>query len=245
MDRQVRKLNTQKDESDNGSEVGSENDSENGNDLTNARSAPVGGGVMTCDSDSIDTKKCENCSTTASGQFHNTSKGTFCRACYSYWRRTGLMRNINLVRHNESIKASSLAGKRKPPRGMYINIDDLLSIAKKPGQGDALLKVLDEEVNNIKRQVQNNKQLISQLKNKTASGVDSFRPAEVNHFSIPIASCENLSACPPNLRSRSFGATQSAHWLFTGRSTDPVASPANLAARRTRDTLARTPFYFI
>lgn len=185
MDRQVRKLNTQKDESDNGSEAGSENDSENGNDLTNARVAPVGSGAMNCDSDSIDTKKCENCSTTASGQFHNTSKGTFCRACYSYWRRTGLMRNINLVRHNESIKPSSLAaGKRKPPRGMYINIDDLLSIAKKPGQGDALLKVLDEEVNNIKRQVQNNKQLISQLKNKTASGVDSFRPAEVNPFSI-------------------------------------------------------------
>lgn len=198
MDRQVRKLNTQKDESDNGSEVGSENDSENGNDLTNARNAPVGSGgsgAMNCDSDSItpiETKKCDNCSTTASGQFHHTGKGTFCRACYSYWRRTGLMRNINLARHNDSTKPSSLAGKRKPPRGMYINIDDLLSIAKKPGQGDALLKVLDEEVNNIKRQVQNNKQLISQLKNKTSSGVDSFRPAEVkNHFfSIHCTHCE-------------------------------------------------------
>ena len=134
MDRQVKKLNTQKDESDNGSEVGSENDSENGNDC-NSRAAPlIGSGVLNCDND--ETKKCENCSTTASGQFHNTIKGTFCRACYSYWRRTGLMRNINLVRRNESIKPNNLNGKRKPPRGMYINIDDLLNIAKKPGQGE-------------------------------------------------------------------------------------------------------------
>lgn len=183
MDRQVKKLNTQKDESDAGSEeeVGSDNDdSENGNETTNAiRASSVSAGLMNCETDQNDTKKCENCSTTASGQFHNTIKGTFCRACYSYWRRTGLMRNINLVRRNESIRPPNLNGKRKPPRGMYINLDDLLSIAKKPGQGDAILKVLDEEVNNIKRQVQNNKQLISQLKLKTSSGIDSFRPTEV------------------------------------------------------------------
>lgn len=177
MDRQVKKLNTQKDESD-GSEVASENDdSENGNDL-NQRSASVGAGVeLNSENDTLDTKKCENCSTTASGQFHNTSKGTFCRACYSYWRRTGLMRNMNLVRgHNETVKPN----KRKPPRGMYINADDILLITKKQGQSDAILKNLNEEVNNIKHQVQNNKQLISQLKQKTSSGVDSLRPAEVN-----------------------------------------------------------------
>lgn len=196
MDRQVKKLNTQKDESDGGSEEnGSDNDdSENGNDC-NATSAArttnsVSSGLMmnnTCESDSIDIKKCENCSTTASGQFHNTIKGTFCRACYSYWRRTGLMRNINLVRRNESIKPNTVNGKRKPPRGMYINVDDLLSIAKKPGQGDALLKVLDEEVNNFKRQIQNNKQIISQLETKIASGqVDSIRPVEVNKNFIEL-----------------------------------------------------------
>lgn len=185
MDRQIKKINnTQKDESDGSEEVGSENDdSENGNDL-NQRNASVGAGeLLNSENDTIDTKKCENCSTTASGQFHVTVKGTFCRACYSYWRRTGLMRNMNLVRsHNESVKPN---GKRKPPRGMYINLDDILLITKKPGQGDAILKVLDEEVNNIKHQVQNNKQLISQLKQKTStSEVDSFRPAEVIKNSI-------------------------------------------------------------
>jgi len=186
MDRQVKKLNTQKDESDNnGSEIGSENDdSENGNETNAINASSVGAGLMNCESDQIDTKKCENCHTTASGQFHNTIKGTFCRACYSYWRRTGLMRNMNLVRRNESIRPNTLNGKRKPPRGMYINLDDLLSIAKKPGCGDAILKVLDEEVNNIKRQVQNNKQLISQLKLKTSSGIDSFRPTEPSNSKI-------------------------------------------------------------
>jgi hypothetical protein len=63
---------------------------------------------------------------------------------------------------------------------MYLNFEDLSTIANGPsGQGDAILKVLDSEVITLKRNVQNNKQIISQLKHKTAGGIESYRIPEV------------------------------------------------------------------
>lgn len=47
-----------------------------------------------------------------------------------------------------------MKNKRKPPRGMYLNYDDLIAIATgPPGQGEALLKQLDTELVSLKRQV--------------------------------------------------------------------------------------------
>lgn len=175
MDRQVRRFNTQKDD---GSEAGSEGGSDNESDVANENNKQA-----ETDHGSQDGKvRCENCYTTASGQFHNTSKGVLCRACYSYWRRTGMMRNMNSVRKHEpgSTRHNPMKSKRKPPRGMYISSSDLNTIAGgPPGQGEALLKAIDSEVINLKRQVQNNKQMISQLRHKTSCGVDEFRPVEV------------------------------------------------------------------
>lgn len=72
-----------------------------------------------------------------------------------------------------------IKSKRKPPRGMYLNHEDLKTIALgPPGQGDAILKSMDLEVIALKRQVQNSKQIISALKHKTSSGIDDFRPPE-------------------------------------------------------------------
>ena len=70
-----------------------------------------------------------------------------------------------------------IKNKRKPPRGMYLNHDDLLSLATgPPGQGEQLLKQLDAELVTWKRQVQNLKQIISMHKQKTVSGIGHFRP---------------------------------------------------------------------
>lgn len=57
--------------------------------------------------------------------------------------------------------------KRKPPRGMFVDKEDLMLLATgPPGTGEAILRGLDQEIVSIKRQVQNNKQIISQVKHK-------------------------------------------------------------------------------
>ena len=176
MDRQARRFNLQKDDgSDNGSEVGSENEEESPNDT--GRLSENG------DTSIPDGKpRCENCSTTASGQFHNTSKGIFCRACYSFWRRTGMMRNMNAVRKHEpgSTRHNPMKSKRKPPRGMFINLPDLMTMVNGPaGQGEAILKALDSEILNLKRNIQNIKPIVNQSKLKT-SGLNQFKRVEVS-----------------------------------------------------------------
>lgn len=54
-------------------------------------------------------------------------------------------------RHTHSL---ILRNKRKPPRGMYINHDDLIAMASGPaGQGEQMLKAMDREIVSLKRQV--------------------------------------------------------------------------------------------
>ncbi|CAG2161647.1 unnamed protein product [Oppiella nova] len=171
MDRQAKKLTSHKEDgSDVGSDGGSDNESDSG---TGAKESLV--------QNSRDGKPmCSNCFTTSSGQFHNTNKGVLCRTCYSYWRRTGAMKNTtNHKKHESSSNRHIQLKPRKPPRGMYLSNEDLTAIANgPPGQGDAILKSLDSEVITLKRSVQNNKQMISQLKHKISDGIEAFRPIE-------------------------------------------------------------------
>lgn len=63
------------------------------------------------------------------------------------------MRNIPGQKKSE-VHSRIARNKRKPPRGMYLQHDDLLSIATgPPGQGEAILKQLDVEIVALKRQV--------------------------------------------------------------------------------------------
>ena len=62
--------------------------------------------------------------------------------------------------------------KRKPPKGMYVDKADLLQLATgAAGTGEAMLRALDQEIVSLKRQVQNNKQIISQTKHKISMEV--------------------------------------------------------------------------
>ncbi|BES92865.1 Rest corepressor [Nesidiocoris tenuis] len=145
-------------------------------------------GSMT-DSDSEDKKEggdtktsCGNCAVVCTIA-QNTSKGPLCNSCYTHWRRTGATRpTIGPTkprdRHANSVLPRS---KRKPPRGMYINHDDLVMISTDNSQeGDAMLKSLDREIVSLKRQVQSNKQTISALKTKTCDGLGDLRPSDNN-----------------------------------------------------------------
>lgn len=160
MDRQARKLkeDAKDDGSDNVSDIGSEvgDEASKHPEIHDPR---------------VDGKpRCENCCTTATGQFHQTPKGMLCNACFSHWRRTGSMKpNAGPSKAGKPTEGPSIMEKqtRKPPRGMFVNREDLTLLATgPPGTGDATLKLLDQEIVSLKRQAQNNKQIISQVKHK-------------------------------------------------------------------------------
>lgn len=66
--------------------------------------------------------------------------------------------------------------KKRPPRGMFLQHQDILALLSSP-QG--LLKQLDTQLVSIKRQIQTIKQSNSSIKEKIGSGVQEFRQPEV------------------------------------------------------------------
>lgn len=179
--------------SDAGSEVGSNTDSDSeekkwtqlgGNSLSSP-STPQSITDNMQDKDGSESKTtCSNCGVVCTIA-QTTSKGPLCNSCYTHWRRTGSIRptvgpSKPRDRHANSVLARS---KRKPPRGMYINHDDLvtLSSAEQPQQGgDAILKSMDRDIVALKRQVQSNKQILSALIATTADGLGEYRPSDNN-----------------------------------------------------------------
>ncbi|CAH1264151.1 RCOR3 [Branchiostoma lanceolatum] len=177
MDRQARKLASQKDQSD--SDEDGEMDNGSDSDFDPEKEGKGGN-----TNNGKESGACANCQTTSS-QLHSTPKGSVCNSCYQYWRRTGVMRAGGPMKSEMSMKTSRhmpLRGRRKAPRGMYMNQEDLLAISASPTAAEALLRQLDTELVSSKRQVQQNKQhlsMSSQLKFTTGS-IDEFRPPESN-----------------------------------------------------------------
>lgn len=78
---------------------------------------------------------------------------------------------------------------------MYLSKEDLLALATgPPGQGEALLTQLDAELVQLKRSVQNNKQLLSMHKQKALGAIDHYRLPCVSSGSFQfIFYCNMLS----------------------------------------------------
>ena len=75
---------------------------------------------------------------------------------------TGPMRKDGVKPKGAIFRKSS-----QPPKGMHINHDDLVGLATgPPGQGEAVLKSHDREIVSFKRNVQNNKQMLSSLRRR-------------------------------------------------------------------------------
>uniref|UniRef100_A0A8D3CNI2 REST corepressor 1 n=1 Tax=Scophthalmus maximus TaxID=52904 RepID=A0A8D3CNI2_SCOMX len=68
--------------------------------------------------------------------------------------------------------------KKRPPKGMFLNQQDVVSLSSSSPQG--LIRHLDSQLVSIKRQIQTIKQMNGTLKEKLSSGVDDFRQPEVN-----------------------------------------------------------------
>ncbi|KAF7996646.1 hypothetical protein HCN44_002292 [Aphidius gifuensis] len=191
MDRQARKLtNSGKDGengSENGSELGSNTDSESeekkwtihrgirrGKNQNQAVPGnQVADGKVTSDSENMPQVQgsCSNCGVAC----HNvcvTPKGHMCHSCYRHWRKNGVARPLSSM--------PGRSNKRKPPRGLVVNHDDLAVLAGHPDQAINNLQAFDTEIVSLKRQIQSNKQQVSALKRKTADGIDDLRPPEVS-----------------------------------------------------------------
>ncbi|XP_031552843.1 REST corepressor 3-like isoform X2 [Actinia tenebrosa] len=114
-----------------------------------------------------------------SQHIQSTPKGNLCTACYHYWKRTGAMRQPRMGGRDERTGPRGNKLKRKPPKGMNLSHDSLMSISYT--HGDAHIKPLDNEIDNLKRQIQANKQIISLNKYQMEVGIDDFRLGDLNN----------------------------------------------------------------
>ncbi|CAH1718067.1 unnamed protein product [Chironomus riparius] len=144
---------------------------------------------------------CQNCKVLCN-ELKPTTSGSFCSSCFQHWRRTGELRPIsgpnvqrprsktNKLYYYQGYHDGSIKYKRKPPKGMYINHDDVLKLAAQelnekmtprkqpvPPKFD-LLAETDREIGVLYSQIQANKQKISCMKSNNESFHDTRQAEE-------------------------------------------------------------------
>ncbi|XP_075993421.1 REST corepressor 1 [Genypterus blacodes] len=70
--------------------------------------------------------------------------------------------------------------KKRPPKGMFLNQEDVQALSSSSPSAQGLIRQLDGQLVSIKRQIQSIKQTNGALKDKLGSGVDEYRQTEVN-----------------------------------------------------------------
>ncbi|XP_067638793.1 REST corepressor isoform X1 [Eurosta solidaginis] len=121
---------------------------------------------------------CTNCGVPCS-ILNASPHGKLCSSCHHHWRRTGNKRPTSGPYFGKrSRDRNAERHKRKPPRGMYINHDDIVALARSNDNQDELLANTDREIVSLLSQVQLNKQNISALKRTNSEGLEDIRPAE-------------------------------------------------------------------
>lgn len=180
IDRQAKRVSLQRDQSDNDSDKSDTSDS----DFEPEKEGRANGGLKRSlpgkqnpPPQIVPASICANCGTQA-GQMHTTPKGIMCNACYQFWRRTGIMRSrsSNHAKSDSHNARSQGKGKRKPPKGMTITQESLLIVSGL--HSNAHLRPLDMDIINLKRQIQTNKQNISQDRFDLQVGINDVRGLE-------------------------------------------------------------------
>ncbi|XP_065363353.1 REST corepressor isoform X1 [Calliphora vicina] len=124
---------------------------------------------------------CSNCGV-ACNILNNSPHGKLCSSCHHHWRRTGNKRPTSGPYFSKrSRDRNAERHKRKPPRGMYINHDDIVALASANDNQDELLANIDREIVSLLSQVQLNKQNISALKRKNSDNLEEIRPNEITN----------------------------------------------------------------
>lgn len=142
------------------------------------------------------TGPCVNCRTQSS-QLHATQKGNMCSACYQFLRRTGTLRPRHEGRETRTGHRGNKV-KRKAPKGMVLSQDYLSSVSGT--HGDSHVRPLEMEIVNLKRQIQANKQSISQHKYQLENGVETLRPGDQNNKNNARWSNEELLLAVQSVR---------------------------------------------
>ncbi|XP_050069216.1 REST corepressor 3-like [Anopheles maculipalpis] len=178
-------------------------------------SSGVGGGSGSIGATNEGSLNCTGCGVTCS-EVHASSQGKLCGSCYHHWRRTGVLRPTTGPSFmNKRTRGSNILGKsgdshkRRPPKGMYINHDDIVKLAstaqngsdgagtggggggivvgnddgggyKKGIQSNDLLASMDREIVSLLSQIQNNKQKASGFKRKIDDVLEILKPPEVS-----------------------------------------------------------------
>ncbi|XP_056641961.1 REST corepressor 2 isoform X1 [Diorhabda sublineata] len=185
MDKQAKKLNTPKEEgapSEGGSENGSNEESDHDDKkwvFHRGIQRKTGSASSSYSKDSNTTQgeggACSNCGVVCTVT-QVTTKGNLCNSCFQHWRRTGTLRPTSGPTGGKRGTPLGARHKRKPPRGMFINHDDLAAMAS-GNTGVVMLKAMDRELDSLQRQIQQNKQTISSLKRKHSDSIEDLRPA--------------------------------------------------------------------
>ncbi|GAB0088161.1 REST corepressor [Sergentomyia squamirostris] len=149
-----------------------------GGSLPNSSSSPS----TNASSVSATTGGCNGCGVSCN-HVNSTPQGKLCNSCYHHWRRTGNLRpTTGPSCFGKRSKNSHDKHKRKPPRGMHINHDDIVALANpdndQVNRNDELLATMDREIVSLWCQIQQNKQTVSSLKRKNSDSSEDLRPQE-------------------------------------------------------------------
>lgn len=161
MDRQAKKLAAQRED---GTLQISEQSSESDEDNKDSTESDNGG-----------RGQCSNCGI-ACLITNTTSKGVMCNTCYNYFKRHGTLRpTVGPMRTDRKDRPHSLLSKKSYlPRGMHINHEDLVQFASAEGS-QVLMSRLEQQISDLKRQIQNGKQSVGILRRKTLLTVAPYR----------------------------------------------------------------------
>ncbi|KAM8898375.1 REST corepressor 2 isoform 2-T2 [Spinachia spinachia] len=89
--------------------------------------------------------------------------------------RSGPVKKENL---GAQYRHHPLRARRRPPKGMYLQQGDIMSVSASHDAGVVTIRQLDTQLVSLKRQVQSIKQNNSSLKQSLTEGVDTLKPAE-------------------------------------------------------------------
>ncbi|XP_030381311.1 REST corepressor isoform X2 [Scaptodrosophila lebanonensis] len=112
---------------------------------------------------------CKNCNVVCYILF-DSPLGRMCKSCHTHWSRTGIRRPISgpecivpkRSTNNNAAAAAADRSKRKPPKGMYINHDDITALASCKNPSEYLAEG-DRKIASLMADIQKNKQIMEQL----------------------------------------------------------------------------------
>jgi len=132
--------------------------------------------------------RCSNCGIICHITY-DSKTGKYCGTCYNYLEKHGQMRpTLGPPKKDKNSQSGQrsyaiMRGRSSPPKGMYINHDDLMLIATgSSSRSEQIMKTLEREIISLKRAVQSNKQMLSfTMRRNREKNIDRFRIPEPQH----------------------------------------------------------------